>query len=198
MEPFNEFMQQNQIIYLVFAILLLAVLLCVLTKELRSIFKRVECYNRILFTLSFIGLLSQIILFQQKYFEIGLIVTLIVSTMLFWLFINRPKIDNEEFNAFVVMLLLGQSAYCMIVSNQKELYDYEIFHSIVYAGIYIGIPMFIAYKFTLKEKRNNEMSNENIYEKLTKIENKLNSIDNSINKSYKSSCSLLSIFKRFK
>ncbi|QLB40099.1 hypothetical protein [Mannheimia pernigra] len=184
-----EFIQQNWTILLLLVILFLVILYGV-NNALSSIFKGVELSNKILFILSFIGFLGQIILFKQKCFEIGINATLIVSIILFWLFINRQKIENEEFNAFVTMLFVGQSAYCMIASNQKELYDYEIFYNIVYAGIYIGIPMFIAYKFTSEEK---EVSNkEDIYTKLKGIEKELNNINSSITKSYK-----YSNFRRF-
>lgn len=195
LENISLFIKQNWLILLLLLGLIFIVIYNI-TKTLKSLFLGIKCIDRIFLFLSILGFFGQIVLFKNKFFEIALQLTLIINILLFWLFINRNKINNDEFNAVVLIFLVGMSAYCMIISGQKELYDHDVFHSIVYAGIYIGIPMFVAYKFTSKEKEVN--NKEDIYKKLEEIENKLKKIDSSINKSYKSGCSMLSIFKRFK
>lgn len=172
----------SQNIALIILTLFLVVLFLICVKMItKPIFLEVNLLNKILFMLSFLGLVFQMILLKTEYVQYGISLTAFISIILALLFINRCKIDNREFNDLVIALFVGQSAFCMIMANQTEL---DIVDNIIYAGIYIGIPMFIAYQFS-SNKQNIE-NNKDILNKLKEIEDKLNQIDKSINISDKS------------
>ncbi|WGE69261.1 hypothetical protein NYR78_10385 [Actinobacillus equuli subsp. haemolyticus] len=178
--------------------LLLVLIITVLygtVKTIKNLFCDVSILNRCLLFLVLLGFFVQFILFEKKLFHHALSFTIFVTIILSLLFNNHEKIRNKEFNDFVIMFLVGQAAFCMIASNQKDLYEYDFFYSVIYAGIYIGIPMFMALKFTSKPP-NSDNDKEIILKKLKEIENKLNNLSNVVDKSKfnKKNCSIFSKF----